>query len=43
MVAIYNEGFIRNFQGNASAMAVLVALVMIAVSYVNFRVFRTRE
>jgi multiple sugar transport system permease protein len=43
MVRIYNEGFIRNFQGSAAAMSVLVAAIMILVSYLNFRFFRERD
>lgn len=43
MVRIYNEGFVRNFQGSAAAMAVIVASIMVLVSYINFRVFRSRE
>jgi len=39
MLQIYREGFGRNFQGSASAMSFLVALIMILVSYVNFRLF----
>ncbi len=43
MVRIYNEGFVRNFQGSAAAMSVIVAAIMIAVSYINFRFFRVRD
>ncbi len=43
MVRIYNEGFVRNFQGSAAAMSVIVASIMIAVSYINFRFFRVRD
>jgi multiple sugar transport system permease protein len=43
MVQIYNEGFVRHFQGSASAMSFVVAAIMIIVSYLNFRIFRQRE
>ncbi len=44
MFRIYLEGFTGVAdQGRASAMAFLVALIMIAVSYLNFRLFRERE
>jgi multiple sugar transport system permease protein len=43
MVRIYNEGFIRNFQGSAAAMSLIVASIMIVVSYVNFRFFRAKD
>lgn len=43
MMRIYTEGFVRPFQGSASAMSFLVALIMIAISYVNFKIFRQRE
>jgi multiple sugar transport system permease protein len=43
MVRIYNEGFVRNFQGSAAAMSFIVAAIMIVVSYLNFRFFRSRD
>jgi multiple sugar transport system permease protein len=43
MMRIYNEGFVRPFQGSAAAMSVIVALIMIGVSYANFRFFRQRD
>lgn len=43
MVRIYNEGFVRNRLGDAAAMSFVVALIMIAVSYLNFRFFGQRE
>lgn len=43
MMRIYNEGFARNRMGSAAAMSFVVALIMVAVSYTNFRLFRTRE
>jgi multiple sugar transport system permease protein len=42
MLRIYLEGFVRHFVGSAAAMSFVVALIMIAVSYINFRVFRGR-
>jgi multiple sugar transport system permease protein len=43
MLRIYNEGFVRYRMGSAAAMSFVVALIMVAVSYTNFRLFRTRE
>jgi multiple sugar transport system permease protein len=43
MFRIYNEGFVRNNQGSAAAMAFVVAVVMIALSYANFHIFRVRD
>ncbi|HET9493667.1 MAG TPA: sugar ABC transporter permease [Chloroflexia bacterium] len=44
MYRIYLEGFTGIAdQGRASAMAFLVAIVMVVVSYLNFRLFRERE
>jgi multiple sugar transport system permease protein len=43
MMRIYTEGFTRPFQGSAAAMSFLVALVMIVISYFNFKIFRRRE
>jgi multiple sugar transport system permease protein len=43
MLRIYNEGFVRPFQGSAAAMSFVVAIIMIVFSYANFRLFRTRD
>lgn len=43
MLRIYNEGFVRPFQGSAAAMSFVVAAIMIIVSYLNFRIFRQRD
>lgn len=43
MLEIYNEGFIRHFVGSAAAMSFVVAIIMIAVSYTNFKLFRSRS
>jgi multiple sugar transport system permease protein len=43
MYRIYDEGFNRNNQGSAAAMSFVVALIMIAISYLNFRIFRKRD
>jgi multiple sugar transport system permease protein len=43
MVRIYNEGFVRNRLGDAAAMSVIVAAIMIGISYLNFRFFGKRE
>lgn len=43
MFRIYDEGFNRNNQGSAAAMSFVVALIMIALSYLNFRLFRKRD
>ncbi len=43
MQRIYIEGFTRNRMGTASAMSFVVATIMIAVSYLNFRIFRSRD
>jgi len=40
---LYREGFERNRQGSAAAMSFVVATIMILFSYLNFRIFRTRE
>lgn len=37
MVRIYNEGFVRNRLGDAASMSVVVATIMIGISYLNFR------
>jgi len=43
MLRIFREGFERPFQGSASAMSFIVAMIMIAVSYLNFKIFRRRD
>jgi multiple sugar transport system permease protein len=43
MMRIYDEGFVRAFQGNAAAMSFIVAALMILISYTNFRLFRQRD
>jgi multiple sugar transport system permease protein len=43
MLRIFNEGFVRPFQGSAAAMSVVVALIMIVFSILNFRIFRQRD
>jgi multiple sugar transport system permease protein len=43
MMRIYDEGFVRGIQGSAAAMSVIVASIMILVSYANFRLFRQRD
>jgi multiple sugar transport system permease protein len=43
MMRIYDEAFVRNRMGSAAAMSLVVASIMIIVSYFNFRLFRTRE
>ena len=43
MLRIFTEGFTRPFQGSAAAMSIIVALIMIVFSYVNFRVLRSDE
>ncbi|MBN9387640.1 MAG: sugar ABC transporter permease [Chloroflexi bacterium] len=43
MFRIYDEGFSRNAQGSAAAMSFVVALIMIVISYLNFRLFRQRD
>lgn len=43
MMRIYREGFERPFQGSAAAMSFVVATVMIAVSYFNFKIFRRKD
>ena len=40
---LYREGFERNRQGSAAAMSFVVATIMILFSYLNFRIFRTRD
>ncbi len=43
MLRIYNEGFVRNRMGSSAAMSFVVALIMVVVSYFNFRFFRAKE
>jgi len=43
MLRIYREGFVRNVQGSAAAMSVVVASIMIAISYLNFKFFRNKD
>jgi len=43
MLRIFIEGFVRPYQGSAAAMSVIVALIMMAFSLVNFRLFRHQE
>jgi multiple sugar transport system permease protein len=43
MVRIYNEGFVRNRLGDAAAMSVVVASIMIGISYLNFRLFGKKD
>jgi multiple sugar transport system permease protein len=42
MLEIYNEGFVRHFVGGAAAMSFVVAVIMMAVSYANFKLFQRR-
>lgn len=43
MYRIYIQGFQRPLQGSAAAMSFVVAAIMIAISYLNFKIFRQRE
>ncbi|MEW5870045.1 MAG: sugar ABC transporter permease [Chloroflexota bacterium] len=43
MLRIFNEGFVRPFQGSAAAMSVIVASIMMIFSFANFRIFRQRD
>jgi multiple sugar transport system permease protein len=43
MLRIYRQGFERNQMGSAAAMSFTVATIMMIFSYINFRVFRTRD
>lgn len=43
MFRIYDEGFNRNAQGSAAAMSFVVALIMILISYLNFRLFSKKD
>ncbi len=42
MMEIYNQGFVNNFQGSAAAMSLLVAAIMLLITFANFRIFRSR-
>lgn len=42
MLEIYNEGFVRHFVGSAAAMSFVMAIIMMAVSYTNFKLFQRR-
>jgi multiple sugar transport system permease protein len=43
MLRIFNEGFVRPFEGSAAAMSFIIAAIMIVFSYFNFRIFRTQD
>jgi multiple sugar transport system permease protein len=43
MMLIYNEGFVRPYMGSAAAMSFIVGAVMIVISYLNLRIFQSRE
>jgi multiple sugar transport system permease protein len=43
MLRIYIDGFVRHFMGTAAAMSFVVAAIMIVISYLNFRLFSSRE
>lgn len=43
MLRIYRQGFERNRMGDAAAMSFVVATIMVAVSYLNNRIFRQRQ
>ncbi len=43
MYRIYIQGFTRPLQGSAAAMSFVVAMIMVIVSYLNFKIFRQRE
>jgi multiple sugar transport system permease protein len=43
MLRIYIEGFVRPFQGIAAAMSVIVATMILVFSFINFKLFRTRD
>jgi multiple sugar transport system permease protein len=43
MLRIYNEGFVRPFQGSAAAMSVVVAIMIMVFSIANFKLFQTRN
>lgn len=43
MYRIFDEGFNRNSQGSAAAMSFVVAVIMIVISYLNFRLFSKKD
>lgn len=43
MVRIYNQSFVRYRMGSGAAMSLVVAALMMLVSYFNFRFFRNQE
>ncbi len=43
MFEIYNMGFVRHFVGTAAAMSLIVAAIMIIISYANFKIFQSRD
>ena len=43
MLRIYNEGFVRPFQGSAAAMSVIVATMIMVFSLANFKLFQSKE
>jgi multiple sugar transport system permease protein len=43
MMRIYTEAFGRSRQGTGAAMSVVVATIMIVISYLNFKFFRQRD
>ncbi|MDQ6692887.1 MAG: sugar ABC transporter permease [Chloroflexota bacterium] len=43
MYRIYIQGFTRPLQGSAAAMSFVVAMVMVIVSFLNFKIFRQRD
>jgi multiple sugar transport system permease protein len=43
MIRIYNQSFVRYRMGSGAAMSLVVAAIMMLVSYFNFRFFRNPE
>jgi multiple sugar transport system permease protein len=43
MLRIYNQSFVRYRMGSGAAMSLVVAAIMMLVSYFNFRFFRNQE
>jgi multiple sugar transport system permease protein len=43
MLRIYNQSFVRYRMGSGAAMSLVVAALMMLVSYFNFRFFRNKE
>lgn len=43
MLRIYNQSFVRYRMGSGAAMSLVVAALMMLVSYFNFRFFRSQE